>query len=100
MPTRPRKSVVGRPKGSSTFDAPTAQAFGAVLRSARARAGISQEELAHRSELDRSHFSKIERGLSQPTLFAIFKIARALGYKASTLVALTQRALDGEGVFE
>ena len=100
MPIRPRKPVVGRPKGSSTFDSPSAQAFGTVVRSARVRAGISQEELAYLSELDRSHFSKLERGLSQPTLFAILKIARALGYKASTLVAMTQRILSGDSASE
>jgi hypothetical protein len=30
----------------------------------------------------------------QPTLNAILKISKALGYKASTLVGLTQRNLD------
>lgn len=100
MPTRPRKPVVGRPKGASTFDAPIALAFGTVVRAARARAGLSQEELAHRSALDRSYFSKIERGLSQPTLPAVFKIARALGYKPTTLIGMTQRALRVEGVPE
>jgi transcriptional regulator with XRE-family HTH domain len=93
MPTRPRKPAVGRPKGTSTFDAASAKAFGDVVRAARAKAGISQEELAHLSNMDRSYFSKIERGLSQPTLFAIFKISSALGYKAATLIGMTQRAM-------
>lgn len=99
MPARSRKPQ-GRPKGSTTFDSPTALAFGSVVRAARAKSGLSQEELASRSELDRSYFSKLERGLSQPTLFAIFKIAAALGYKATSLVGMTQRALDGESLLE
>jgi len=44
--------------------------------------------------LSRSYFSKLERGLSQPTLFAILNIARALGFKASTLVGHTQKRLE------
>jgi transcriptional regulator with XRE-family HTH domain len=56
--------------------------------------GVSQEALAHDSGLDRTYLSKIERGRMQPTLNAILKISKALGYKASTLVGLTQRSLD------
>lgn len=49
-------------------------------------AGISQEALAHMADLERSYFGKIERGMSQPTLFAILKIAHALGCRAGALV--------------
>ena len=80
--------------GSRSFDAPSAQAFGTVVREARLAGGFSQEALAHAAGLDRSYFSKIERGLSQPTLFAIMNIARALGFKASTLVGQTQKRLE------
>ena len=38
------------------------------------------------ANLERSYFGKIERGMSQPTLFAILKIARALGCRAGALV--------------
>jgi transcriptional regulator with XRE-family HTH domain len=96
MSIRPRQPVIGRPKGALSFDAATAQAFGLVVRTTRLKAEIAQEELALMSGLDRSHLSKIERGLSQPTLFAVFKIADALGFKAATLVGMTQRAMaDG-----
>lgn len=94
MPQRPRKPLPGRPTGSRSFDAPSAQAFGRVVREARLACGLSQEALAHEAGLDRSYFSKIERGLSQPTLFAILNIARALGFKASTLVGHTQKLMD------
>ena len=94
MPIRPRKPQPGRPRGSKTFDATSAVAFGAVVRGARIASGISQEALAHMADLDRSYFSKIERGLSQPTLFAILKISHALGLKGATLVRLTERGID------
>jgi transcriptional regulator with XRE-family HTH domain len=98
MPTRTRirtrKPVPGRPKGATTFDASAAAAFGAAVRDARARAELSQEELAHQCGLDRSYFSKLERGLSQPTLSAIFKIAKALGYSPGTLIGMAYRRMN------
>ncbi len=94
MPQRPPKPRPGRPLGSRTFDAPSAQAFGTVVRQARLASGLSQEALAHSASLDRSYFSKLERGLSQPTLFAILNISQALGLKASTLVGHTQKRLE------
>lgn len=56
--------------------------------------GLSQDALAHSADLDRTFLSKIERGLNQPSLFAILKIAGALGFKASTLLMSVQRRLD------
>jgi len=98
MPTRSRKPVPGRPKGSLTFDASAAEAFGAIVRAARARAELSQAELAHQCGLDRSYFSKLERGLSQPTLSAIFKIASALDYAPGTLVGMAFREMKANAV--
>ena len=53
-------------------------AFGVVLRSLRTKAGLSQEELALESDLDRSFISLLERGLRQPTLKTIFQLVDAL----------------------
>jgi len=49
-------------------------AFGTVLRSLRTSAGLSQEELALESGLDRSFISLLERGLRQPTLKTILQL--------------------------
>ncbi len=68
------------------FDPRSAEAFGEVVRSAREERGTSQEALAAEANIERSHFSRIERGLSQPTLFAVLKIAGALGVSAGVLV--------------
>ena len=64
------------------------------MRDARTASGLSQDALAHAADLDRTYLSKIERGVNQPTLFAILKIAGALGFKASTLLVSVQRRLD------
>ena len=96
MPSRSRKvPKPGRPRGSRSFDADVAEAFGAVVKEARLKAGVSQEELAHLAQLERSYFGRVERGRSQPTLFALLKIAGALGYKGAKLVMLVERTLEG-----
>jgi transcriptional regulator with XRE-family HTH domain len=48
--------------------------------------GISQEDLAGRAGLDRTYVSGIERGVRNPTLFILWRLANALGIKAQQLV--------------
>ena len=47
---------------------------------------MSQEELAHRSNLQVSFISRIERGLQAPSLEAIAALAAAVGTKPFVLV--------------
>lgn len=51
---------------------------GQVLQTYRLRRGMSQEVLSGLAGLDRTHYSKLERGLRSPTLDTLFKIAQAL----------------------
>lgn len=77
----------GRPKGTKTFDAPTAVAFGAVIRQRRLALGIAQEQLALLSSTDRSFVGKVERGENQPSLVLILRLAGALSCSGADLVA-------------
>lgn len=52
--------------------------LGKVICTLRKQAGISQEELAFRASIDRTYISQIERGIGNPSLLVIFKIAQAL----------------------
>lgn len=61
--------------------------FGAVLRQARKRTGLSQERFALESGFDRTTISTLERGVKQPTLATIFRLADSLGVKPATLIA-------------
>ena len=75
-----------------------AVAFGASLAKARAawREGgrrLSQERLAESADLDRTYISLLERGLRQPTLETVFRLAEALGIPAGTLVRDTERRI-------
>ena len=60
--------------------------FGRVLKSLRLAANLSQEELAHRSNLHRTYVSQLERGLKSPSLKAVTALAEALDLKAYALV--------------
>jgi transcriptional regulator with XRE-family HTH domain len=53
--------------------------FARNLKDLRLAAGLSQEELAFRSELDRTYVSALERGIYSVSVDTIEKIAKALG---------------------
>ena len=64
----------------------SAALVGQVIQSYRLRKGMSQEVLSGQAGLDRTHYSKIERGLRSPTLDTLFKIAQALDIPPSDIV--------------
>lgn len=66
---------------------PALVALGGAIRAARKERGISQEELAHRSEIDRSYMGSIERGVQNPGIVLIIRVTRALGMTAAELFA-------------
>lgn len=70
-------------KSSGPFELP----FGSALRRLRLAAGMSQEQLGLEAGVQRNFISLIETGQNQPTISTIAKLARALGMKASELVA-------------
>jgi transcriptional regulator with XRE-family HTH domain len=61
-------------------------AFSANVRHLRDKRGWSQEELAEKSGLHRTYISGIERGVRNPTLSIIDRLAKALGVPASELL--------------
>ena len=69
-------------------------AFGIVLKDARKKQGLSQEALALEANLQRNYISLIERGINQPTITTIFKLAAALGVKPSEIVTSTEQISD------
>lgn len=65
---------------------PSLTALGAAIRERRTRLGISQEDLAFGSGLDRSYVGGIERGEHNLSLINICRIAEALELSASKLL--------------
>lgn len=56
----------------------SAKLVGMTIQKMRKEKGLSQEVLSGLAGLDRTHYSKIERGLRSPTIDTLFKIAHAL----------------------
>jgi transcriptional regulator with XRE-family HTH domain len=54
-------------------------ALGETIRRHRVVHRLSQEQLAERAGLHRTHISYIERGLRSPTVTVLTRIAEALG---------------------
>ncbi|KRE70879.1 hypothetical protein ASL11_11335 [Paenibacillus sp. Soil750] len=70
--------------------------FGKVLKSLRIKKGITQEQLATISTLERTYISELENGKYQPTLTSIFDIARGLNMKPSELVRLVELEFENQ----
>jgi transcriptional regulator with XRE-family HTH domain len=51
------------------------KAFGKVLVELRKHQQVSQQEVADNCGIERAYISRLERGLFQPTITIIFKIA-------------------------
>lgn len=54
-----------------------------AVSAARAEAGLSQSELAKKTGIDQSDISKIERGVSNPSIQTLNRIAEAMGMRLS-----------------
>jgi len=67
-------------------------AFAATLKELRIKRGLSQQALADYCDLERVYISKLERGLSMPSIETIFKIAEVLNIKPSELVEHVEKA--------
>ena len=61
--------------------------FGIHLKNIRVQKNITQEQLAHLGELDRTDISGIERGKRNISLINLYKIASSLDIHPSELLA-------------
>ncbi len=68
--------------------------FGNVLKELRTQKKISQEKLAELCDLDRTYISLLERGLRQPTIGTLFKLALALDLEAYQIIQKLQECFE------
>ena len=54
---------------------------------ARAKAGISQAQLASKSGIDQSDKSKLERGMGNPSVSTLNRLARAMGMELTIQIS-------------
>jgi ribosome-binding protein aMBF1 (putative translation factor) len=69
-------------------------AFGLRLRQVRTERGLSQEELAQRTNLHTTVIGRFERGAREPRLTTILRLARGLEVPSSVLMENLRRAED------
>ena len=56
------------------------------LKALRQAKGLSQEELAHRADIDRTYISSLERCVYNASIDVVDRLARALGVEAADLL--------------
>lgn len=61
--------------------------FGRNLRRLRKAAGLTQMELANRSDMDMAEISRLERGARSPRLDTMVRVAEALDLTIEDVVA-------------
>lgn len=64
----------------------TIKQFGKKVREIRLKNKMSQGDVAKKLDVHRSYISGIERGVRNPSLMTIEKVAKALGVSKETLV--------------
>ena len=87
MKSEPQTSAVTPGVDGSGRDLPNpvTLALGQNVKRYRHAAKLSQMNLAFAAELERSHVSRIERGVSNPSLFALATICNVLGITLAQL---------------
>jgi transcriptional regulator with XRE-family HTH domain len=68
-----------------------AKALGLAIRELRSKIPMSQEELAHRADLDRGYMGAVERGAYNLTIKNIAKVSAALEIKPSALLKTAEK---------
>lgn len=72
--------------------------FGAVVRSKRDAANMTQEDLAHKAGIHRTYLSLLERGKRTPTIEVVRLLAKAFKTTMTAIVAeLEGITLQAEG---
>jgi transcriptional regulator with XRE-family HTH domain len=62
----------------TTSSSPIQRKLGEKIREKRLELGLSQEDLSNKTGLDRTYISGIERGVRNPALKNLNKLAKAL----------------------
>jgi transcriptional regulator with XRE-family HTH domain len=68
--------------------------FGLKIRQCRKLIGLSQEELADKTEIHRTYIGGIERGERNPTLLMILRLAQALKVHPKQLLEDPEESYD------
>ena len=67
---------------------------GNVIRQFRSKKGLSQEVLSGLADINRRYLSRVELGKSIPSVIVLYRLADALGIKASDLMKAMEKELE------
>ncbi len=73
-------------------------AVGQAIREVRSSKNIAQEKMAFDSNIDRTYASALERGLKNPSIEVILKLAEGLDYPAWKIIKRVEELLKNEDV--
>ncbi|OMD46301.1 hypothetical protein BSK56_17125 [Paenibacillus borealis] len=66
------------------------QIIGKTVKAIRIKQGLSQEDLAHECNVDRSYISMIEVGRNEPSVKKIFDLCKGLKIKPSDFFKMVE----------
>ncbi|BFH60386.1 helix-turn-helix domain-containing protein [Paenibacillus azoreducens] len=66
------------------------QVIGKTIKAIRIKKSLSQEDLAHECNVDRSYISMIEVGRNEPSVTKIFELCKGLKIKPSDFFKLVE----------
>jgi len=72
-------------------------AFGVVVRRYRTERELTQEQVSWNTGMSRVYISELERGLREPGLGTILKLAQCFGVQASEIIAAVEQELTKKG---
>lgn len=67
--------------------------FGTLLKQARLKAELTQEELAAKASLTREYVSLLERDRRTPTLEVFIRLVRAVGLSPADVITQVEESL-------
>ena len=70
--------------------------FSELLRQARLKSGLTQEELAGKTRLTREYISLLERGKRSPTIGVFIRVTRAVGLSPADLIQQIEKSITGK----
>tara|TARA_R110002072_G_C7632858_1_gene507099 strand:- start:129 stop:335 length:207 start_codon:yes stop_codon:yes gene_type:complete len=65
--------------------------LGQELRTAREAAKLTQEELAHRAQVDRTYISMLENDRKSPTIDMLFRLCNAMDASPSAIISSVEK---------
>ncbi len=67
--------------------------LGELLRNARQKAGLTQEELAFQAQVDRTYISQLEHNKKSPTVDMLFRLCKAMQTSPGRIISALERRL-------